>query len=97
MPTYIYACMEREHPRKEVIHKMAENPVISCEVCGMEMYRVIQRPASIAFNAEQVLTEWMDENYRRYRTKRERFSPDQCKRPGKPIPGTQSNRGGKKK
>lgn len=84
MPTYVYRC-PNDH-RLELTHKMSEDPVVVCERCDQPMKRVPQRPAAIAFSAQEILQEWMDENYRRWRTKRRRFSPDVVKRPGKPIP-----------
>lgn len=89
MPTYVYTCKHHTEFRKEMIHSMSEDPTVSCSVCGGQMHRVPQAPMAIAFNAGEILTEWMDENYRRWRTKRPRFSPDRVKRPGKPIPGRQ--------
>jgi putative FmdB family regulatory protein len=85
MATYVYRC--KNNHRREVVHKMSENPVVKCKECGAVMRRVPQK-FRFAFDAQEILIDWMDENYRRYRTKRRRFSPDEPKRPGKPIPLT---------
>ena len=91
MPTYVYGCPEsNDHPRKEVVHKMAENPVIKCDTCGTVMHRI---PQSIRFymSPYQVLTDWCDENWRRYKARKqgrraERFSPDVIMSPS-PLAG----------
>lgn len=89
MPTYVYRCPS-DH-RKEVTHSIKEDPKVICEKCGSVMRRV---PQSFRFymNPQGILIDWMDENYRRYRTKRRRFSPDEPKRPGKPLPATQERK-----
>jgi hypothetical protein len=74
---------------------MNENPVIKCDVCGRTMHRIPQ-VFRLGFNATEVLLEYMDHNYRIMRKhpkdyRRRMFSPDLVKRPGKPIPGTQSD------
>lgn len=86
MRIYVYGCANHEHPRVEVSHKMDENPDIYCRVCNSRMHRVPQLPAAIGFNSQEILVSWMEENYRRHRAGRPKFSPDLVKRPDKPIP-----------
>ena len=92
MPTYVYGCSDsiKEHPRIEITHGMHENPVLCCEVCGAKMQRI---PQSVRFymNPGEILTEWMDENYKRYRARKkgkkaDRFSPDKVMMPGAGLP-----------
>ncbi len=42
MPRYVYACPERAHPRREVVHGMTEIVRVCCSTCGVEMHRVPQ-------------------------------------------------------
>lgn len=44
MPEYIYSCGKHTQTER---HGMAENPIIKCHVCGIEMHR---RPLSVAVN-----------------------------------------------
>ena len=83
--TYVYGCDDREHPRKEIVHKMGENPVVLCDECGKKMHRIPQAHR-FYMQPEEVLVDWMDDNYRRWRKKKPLRSPDRVKRPGKPIP-----------
>jgi len=85
MPEYLYRCPNNH--RKEITHGIKEDPLVICRKCGDVMRRVPQR-FTFGFNAEEIAAEWMDENYRRYRSKRMRFSPEKVKRPGKPLPAT---------
>jgi len=85
MPIYVYRCPE-DH-RVEMTHGIKEEPVVQCEKCGKPMRRVPQ-PFRFSLSAQGILLDWMDENYRRWRTKRPRFSPDAANRPGKPLPAT---------
>ena len=95
MATYVYACKNKDHPRKEVQHPMKESPAVKCAVCKKPMHKVMQ-PFRLGFNATEVLLDWMDNNYRIMRGypkdwRRRLFSPDLVKRPLSPIPGTQSD------
>lgn len=90
MARYDYKCKDCKTIR-EVIHPMAEDPVVICTVCGGTMRRKPTAPKAIALNATDVLVSWMDENYRRYRARKQGFnappfSPDLVKRP-EGIPG----------
>ena len=87
MPTYVYGCSAHisDHPRLEITHGMHENPVLCCSVCGAEMRRI---PQSTRFymNPEQIIVDYLDENYKRYRARKKgqkapRFSPDKVMRP----------------
>lgn len=86
MPSYVYACPKsKRHPRKEVTHGMNDDPVIQCEACGAKMRRVPQ-PFRFYMSPVQVLYDWSDENYRRYRARKAgkrapRFSPDHVNSP----------------
>lgn len=91
MRTYVYACSVKEHPRKEVIHELGTDPVITCDVCGKQMHRVPQPMIGFYMHPEEVLISWMDDNYRRLRSKRPLNSPDLVKRPEKPIPNRDFN------
>jgi len=95
MATYIYACQNKTHPRKEVQHSMKADPVILCGVCKRPMFRVPQ-PFRFGFNATEILVDYLDHNYRIMRAhpkdyRRRMFSPDLVKRPVSPIPGTLSD------
>ena len=86
MPLYIYGCDNKEHPRKEVVHGMNENPDIRCDVCGGKMHRI---PSGGRFyiNPESIIVDYLDENYRRYRARKkgrhvDKFSPERINRPG---------------
>ncbi len=92
MPTYVYGCSKniQDHPRIEIAHGMHENPVLCCEICGASMRRIPQS-VRVYFNPGEILTEWMDENYKRYRARKKgkkapRFSPDNVMKPGAGIP-----------
>ena len=86
MPTYVYGCPEdRDHPQQEIVHGMNANPTVKCAECGAVMHRVPQ-PFRWSMNAGELLTEWMDDNYRRKRAGKPLHSPDLVKRPYKPIP-----------
>lgn len=91
MPTYVYGCdQDKNHPRKEVIHKMTESPTVKCNECGSTMHRV---PQSMRFylNPVDIHLDWMGENFERYRARKKgvpkpRFSPDTVMRPGSGVP-----------
>ena len=90
MPTYVYGCKDKSHPRKEVVHKISEDPVIKCDVCKEKMHRVPQ-PMRFHLSPFEVLTDWSIENYNRFRArargeKAPRFSPDHVNRPGAGVP-----------
>lgn len=46
MPTYVYACRGCEQ-RVEVIQKMSDTPLSTCEACGGELRRVLFPPAVV--------------------------------------------------
>lgn len=71
---------------------MTASPVVICghDGCTSTMHRV---PQAMRFylNANDIHTEWMDENYVRYRARkkgirRPRFSPDVVMKPGSGLP-----------
>jgi hypothetical protein len=95
MPEYVYGCEDKTHPRSVVIHKMFDNPVIPCSLCGTPMHRIPQPLLGIGYNATEVLVDWMEDNYKRKRAGRALNSPEKVQRPGKPIPGTNYKRGTK--
>lgn len=87
MPTYVYGCSKNitDHPRLEIVHGMHENPVLCCEECGAPLRRIPQN-MRFYFSPGEILTDWMDENYKRYRARGKgkhapRFSPDKPMRP----------------
>lgn len=92
MPTYLYACDKepKEHPPKEIVHKMQEEPEVVCEECGSKMHK---RPQSMRFyfSPFDVLTSWSEENWRRYKARSkgkraDRFSPDKINMPEAGVP-----------
>jgi hypothetical protein len=87
MPLYEYRCSkDKTHQHVDIVHGMGEVVRVFCQECRAEMMRVYT-PFRINISALGILYDWMDENYRRYRTNTPRFSPDHVNRPGKPIPG----------
>lgn len=96
MPVYVYGCTKnKQHPRKEVVHKITEDPVIQCEACGAKMQRVPQ-PMTFHMLAFDVLTAWSTEGLRRLKMRKagmkiEKFSPDTVNMPGRGIPGKDFN------
>lgn len=102
MPTYVYACKDKDHPVKETVHKMSEDPEILCETCKTKMHRKPQR-MRFYINPFDVLADWSHENLKRYQARKrghkgdlaKRFSPDHVNRP-QGLPGrdfdTRSNK-----
>ena len=89
MPTYVYGCLNKEHPRVELTHGMNDNPVVKCDVCGAVMHRVPQ-PARFYMNPEGILLDWMDENYKRFRAGKKPINPYKANRP-EGLPGRDSD------
>lgn len=92
MPVYVYACMiDREHPRKEIsamisqLDQLDEEGVF-CDECNGLMNRIPQ-PFDFGFSPGEVLTEWMDDNLRKYRSGQPIENKYKIIRPDKPIPG----------
>jgi hypothetical protein len=83
MRRYEYLCPHCKH-RQEEAHSWPP-PIIYCQECGAVMHRVPQRPV-VAFNATDILLDWMDENYIRKRTGQPLFSEYKVNRPGARIP-----------
>lgn len=88
MPEYVYGCKDKEHPKKEVTHSVKEDPVIKCDTCGEVMHRVPQ-PFRYTLGAHNVLHEWCDENFVRYRARKKGykappFSKDKVQRVRQP-------------
>lgn len=86
MPTYVYTCPTHTELRTEVAHGMKEDPVIECSVCGGVMHRVPQVPLAIGYNAQDILFDWLDERYRRFRARKAGkhapdFSPNAVNKP----------------
>ena len=84
MPVYVYACKEKEHPTIEITHGYHDDPVITCDACDEVMHR---RPQSFrfTFGSANVLHEWADENWCRYRARKKGlkappFSKDKVQR-----------------
>jgi putative FmdB family regulatory protein len=46
VPTYVYACRECDD-RTEVIQKMSDDPLTTCEKCGGSLRRVLFPPAVV--------------------------------------------------
>ena len=44
MPVYEYRCLKKKH-RFEILQRMSDDPVESCEVCGAPAQRVLFAPA----------------------------------------------------
>ena len=49
MPTYDYMCHECGCVR-EVNHKMDEQPAITCDHCGRQMYKSFTKPTQVVYN-----------------------------------------------
>jgi len=96
MPTYVYGCdKNKDHEKKEVVHKMSEDPEVKCEECGSKMHKVPQ-PMRFYFSPFDVLTSWSEENWRLAKArsrghKAPRFSPDKVNMPGAGISGKDFN------
>lgn len=57
MPTYTYEC-EKDEIIIEVVHGMAESPIVSCEACGAPMNRIIHVSEVIFLGGG-----WADDGY----------------------------------
>lgn len=69
MPTYVYACPDPSHSRKEVIHSIDTDPVVECETCKAAMRRVPQ-PFRWYMDPAGVLLDHMDDKYRQWRERK---------------------------
>ena len=67
MPTYVYGC-ENGH-EKEVVHPMNDDIRILCFECGLLMRRIPQ-PFRFYMNPGEVLLDYMDEGFSRYKRDR---------------------------
>ena len=84
MPTYVYGCSEdRTHERVEVVHSMFVDPELFCMTCQARMRRVPMGGLAVAFDAGEILTGWMTENYRRWRGGKARLN--EVNRVGTPM------------
>jgi hypothetical protein len=89
MPTYIYGCRNDPlHPTLEIDLSYDNDPEVACPVCGGPMGRIPQK-FRFGFNPFEILTDWMDDNYRRWRTGQPRT--DVANRPSTPLPGKDFN------
>ena len=85
MPTYVYGCRkDPSHPQMEITLTFDDQPEVACPVCGSPMGRVPQR-FRFGFNPFEILVDWMDDNYRRWRSGEPRV--DQANRPISPVGG----------
>jgi len=66
MPTYVYGC-ENGH-KKEVVHPLTDDPEMIC-YCGLPMRRIPQ-PFRFYMNPGEVLLDYVDEGYSRYKRDR---------------------------
>lgn len=89
MPTYVYGCKDPKHPKLEITLSFDDNPEVACPVCGQKMNRVPQK-FRFGFNPFDIATDWMDDNYRRWRTGKPRIQV--ANRPVSPIPAKDFNR-----
>jgi hypothetical protein len=67
---YVYGCTtDVNHPRREVIHGMKEEPEITCESCGARMARV---PQAFIWGHRpfDTLLDKLEERYRKNRYRR---------------------------
>lgn len=94
MPRYTYRCSEGHET--EVSLSREELPNVYCPFCDGLMERLPSRIMAVGYNPEQVLTEWMDDNFRRKRAGKPRQG-DRVIRPGAPIPQREYNRGKKRR
>lgn len=69
MPTYVYGCsIDKDHPTVEVVHRMADNPYIMCDVCGEKMHR---RPQVVdwGWHPSIGLIDYFDRRYESWKAK----------------------------
>jgi hypothetical protein len=64
MPTYIYGCDIKEHPRCEVVHRFNETAIMECEVCGRYLHRIPQ-PFLWGVNPLSLIRDWSEANWSR--------------------------------
>lgn len=69
MPTYVYGCKEKH--RREVVHRMSEDPEIVCEICGERMERIPQAVEHY-HDPRRTLLEVMERKYINWRTRRKK-------------------------
>ena len=91
MAAYTFVCPNCKESIT-VTRMMQDGPPKDLEHCGQPMVRKYRPIRTIAFSPFEVQTDWMIENYNRYRARKKgkqapRFSPDTINRPVKPIPG----------
>lgn len=61
MPTYVYACRECDD-RTEVIQKMSDDPLTTCEKCGGSLRRVLFPPAVVYKGSGFYVTDYKNGN-----------------------------------
>jgi hypothetical protein len=62
MPTYVYGCLDKSHPRREVHHPIGDDIVMRCEVCGDFLHRIPQ-PFLFGFSPIEILRDWSERNW----------------------------------
>lgn len=62
MPTYIYGCDNKEHPRETIIHGMFEVVETYCSVCGGRLHK-IPTPFLWGISPLSIYQEWNARNW----------------------------------
>lgn len=62
MPTYIYGCDNKDHPRVEVKHGINDSFIMECAVCGEHLHRVPQ-PFLFGFSPIEIIRDWSERNW----------------------------------
>lgn len=69
MPTYVYGCQDKQHPRVEVRHGREEVILTLCPTCGKAMHRIPQA-ARFYINPVEILYDKMDKKFREYKARK---------------------------
>ena len=62
MPTYIYGCHNKFHPRETLVHGMADIVETYCSVCGGRTHKIPQ-PFLWGANPLSLLQAWGERNW----------------------------------
>ena len=62
MPTYVYGCENKDHPRSEVKHGIEDACTEKCKVCGKPLHRIPQ-PFRFGFSPIEIIRDWSERNW----------------------------------
>ena len=62
MPTYVYGCSDKSHPRETMVHGMSDIVETYCTVCGGRMHKIPQ-PFLYGFSPIEILRDWSERNW----------------------------------